>query len=335
MFHECPNTAALLEGTVRRIFAFIFAALILLALGYAAEAEEIPLQAENGVLIVRGVVNARVALRFTIDSASTDVSIPDELFWSLVRAGTIATQDIIDTQSYRLADGSQQYSKRFRIRSLRVGDTEIRDVIGSVAPAKGDLLLGQSFLSKLGSWSIDNERRVLLLNESPNGARPVHAASGARVETATTVGVEPSNHLLSDTLAYLLTGSELAKVRIVDRAKCIVELRSRAWPEAPDLVSIVHLNNVDLDQSGIQVTSDVPKNRVDITLRGESVVDYLARPAFKLGQHEFPDKPAHSASEDVITLYTDESARILRAWDYVFSHGCTGSNVIAERSVHR
>ena len=84
---------------------------------------------------------------------------------------------------------------------------------------------------------------------------------------------------------------------------------------------------MDRTRSSIQAISDVPRNRVDITLRGKSVVDYLARPAFKLGRQEFPERPAHSASEVTITLYSDEVARVRSAWYYIYSslvHGIKG-----------
>ena len=46
---------------------------------------------------------------------------------------------------------------------LRVGDRVLENVIGSVASTKGSLLLGQSFLGRFKSWSIDNGRHALLL----------------------------------------------------------------------------------------------------------------------------------------------------------------------------
>jgi hypothetical protein len=55
-------------------------------------------------------------------------------------------------------------SPTFRIRTLKVGDRIIENVIGAVADIKGSLLLGQSFLGKFNSWSIDNGRQVLLLD---------------------------------------------------------------------------------------------------------------------------------------------------------------------------
>jgi gag-polyprotein putative aspartyl protease len=313
---------------VRRIPAFAITALIVLAHTRVAGADAVPLRAEDGTLVgVPVLINEAIVLSFTIDSAASDVSISSKVFSKLILAGTIKPNDMIDTQSYRLADGNQQRSPRFRFRSLRVGTIEIRDVIGSVAPGEGDLLLGQSFLSKLKSWSIDNESHMLLLNESPNSQRPVSEKSAATVTASSGDGsMQPVDYMFRYMVTYLLTGDDLGNVRIVDRARCIVEVRHHIWPGTPDLVSRIHLNNVDRTRSGIQAVSDVPRNRVDISLRGRSVVDYLARPAFRFGQREMPEAPAHSVSEDTITLYTDEVGRVRSAWDYIYSHGCRGVN---------
>jgi hypothetical protein len=113
---------------------------------------------------------------------------------------------------------------------------------------------------------------------------------------------------------------------MVNGAQCTVEVRHRVWPDAPELVSVVHLNNVDRGLSSIEAFQDVPKNRVDITLRGDTVVDYLTRPAFTHGSQKIPQAPAHSVSEATITLYTDDVNRVRDAWNYVFSHGCKGSD---------
>lgn len=134
----------------------------------AAHAESIPLVHENGTLQVPVVINGKVSLNFMVDSGATDVSIPANIFYSLTRAGTVSSQDFLDKRAYTLADGSTEYAQRFRIRSLRVGNLELQDVIASVMPSAGSLLLGQSFLSRLKSWSIDNERHVLLITASAN-----------------------------------------------------------------------------------------------------------------------------------------------------------------------
>jgi hypothetical protein len=56
----------------------------------------------------------------------------------------IQQSDITGTQKYVLADGSASESVTFLIRSLSVAGKTAENVKGSVAPAKGDLLLGQS-----------------------------------------------------------------------------------------------------------------------------------------------------------------------------------------------
>jgi predicted aspartyl protease len=83
---------------------------------------------------------------------------------TLVRTGTITESDFLGNQTYRLADGSTVPSRRFVIRSLKVGDRVLEDVTGGIAPVAGSLLLGQSFLSRFKSWSIDNQRQALILN---------------------------------------------------------------------------------------------------------------------------------------------------------------------------
>ena len=63
-----------------------------------------------------------------------------------------------------MANGQTVPSQQFVIRSLKVGDRTLENVAGSVAPVEGALLLGQSFLHRFKSWSIDNQKEALVLN---------------------------------------------------------------------------------------------------------------------------------------------------------------------------
>ena len=45
----------------------------------------------------------------------------------------------------------------------KVGDQDIQNVRGSIGDLKGSLLLGQSFLEKFKSWSMDNASHELVL----------------------------------------------------------------------------------------------------------------------------------------------------------------------------
>jgi clan AA aspartic protease (TIGR02281 family) len=159
---------------MRRVIKLPCAALLAtVLLSGAAYAESIPLIHAHGTLQVPVVINDKITLNFTIDSGATDVSIPAAVFAALTRNGAVSPQDLLDKRIYKLADGSGELSQRFRLRSLRVGKLEVRDVIASVGDSGGLLLLGQSFLSRLKSWSIDNERQTLLITESATAQSPL------------------------------------------------------------------------------------------------------------------------------------------------------------------
>jgi hypothetical protein len=124
---------------------------------------EIPLQRQGGTFVVPVKINNALTLNFTIDSGASDVSIPADVVMTLIRLGTITSADFLGKATYRLADGRTIPSTRFVIRNLKVGDREIDNVTGSIADVEGGLLLGQTFLSRFQSWSVDNRRQMLVL----------------------------------------------------------------------------------------------------------------------------------------------------------------------------
>jgi hypothetical protein len=73
-----------------------------------------------------------------------------------------------------MANGSSEPSDRYVLRTLSVGNHIVRDVVANVISVQGDPLLGQSFLSKLPAWTIDNERHALVLQDqtAPSGNAP-------------------------------------------------------------------------------------------------------------------------------------------------------------------
>lgn len=123
----------------------------------------VPMLQEGGVYKVPVLINNNITLNFVVDSGAADVSIPADVVTTLMRAGTITQSDFIGARTYALADGSTTSSPTFRIRSLKVGDIVLNDVLGSVANMQGYLLLGQSFLGRFKSWSIDNTNHRLVL----------------------------------------------------------------------------------------------------------------------------------------------------------------------------
>jgi hypothetical protein len=106
----------------------------------------IPMVSNGGTFAVPVTINNQLTLKFVVDSGASDVSIPADVVMTLVRTGTITESDFLGNQTYRMADGSTVPSRRFVIRSLKVGDRVLEDVTAGIAPVAGSLLLGQSFL---------------------------------------------------------------------------------------------------------------------------------------------------------------------------------------------
>jgi tetratricopeptide (TPR) repeat protein len=123
----------------------------------------VPMVQSGGTFAVPVTINNQLTLKFVVDSGASDVSIPADVVLTLVRTETITDADFLGKQTYTMADGSTVPSQRFMIRSLKVGDKTLENVVGSIAPVAGSLLLGQSFLSRFNSWSIDNQRQALIL----------------------------------------------------------------------------------------------------------------------------------------------------------------------------
>ena len=138
---------------------------------------EVSLEFTHGIYVVPVLVNGILPLKFTVDSGAADVSLPADVFLTLIRTGTITNDDYIGTQKYRLADGSIVDSDRFYVHELKVGNQILRNIGASVQKVTSTPLLGQTFLSKFASWSMDNERHVLSLRVRGGPAMPGTAVS--------------------------------------------------------------------------------------------------------------------------------------------------------------
>jgi predicted aspartyl protease len=125
--------------------------------------ESVAMERGGGVYVVPLRFNGAITLNAIIDSGAADVSIPADIVSTLIRTKTLSDQDFLGVQTYVLADGTKVPSPRFLIRSLRVGNKTLENVTASIAPVNADILLGQSFLGRFKSWSVDNDRHVLIL----------------------------------------------------------------------------------------------------------------------------------------------------------------------------
>jgi clan AA aspartic protease (TIGR02281 family) len=133
------------------------------AIGPQAQ-EIIPIEAHGGAYVVPVLINGVLTLNFLVDSGAADVSIPAEAAATLQRLGTLSGNDLLGMKTYVLADGSRVPSEIYKIASLKVGGRVMENVTVRVTSEKSGPLLGQSFLNRLNSWSLDNNRRVLIIN---------------------------------------------------------------------------------------------------------------------------------------------------------------------------
>src|SRR5262245_55291352 len=138
----------------------------------ASAAGEIPLRRDGGVYEVSVTIDHWLVRPFIVDSGAADVQVSADVFLLLYPRGAPSPR-FLPGGSYRLGDGRVVRSRRFLIRSLRIGNYEFPDVEASIGEVGAPLLLGQKVLARLGAWSIDNRRSMLVLGDrGPEGPGP-------------------------------------------------------------------------------------------------------------------------------------------------------------------
>ncbi len=129
----------------------------------ALPGKEIPLAKNRGVYELPVTLNGVLTLNFILDTGASEVNIPANIASKLLKTGTIGQDDLLPGRTYQSADGRFVNSSRVIIREMDLGGVKVRGVPASVGPEAGSLLLGQSFLKRLKSWSLDNKRNVLVI----------------------------------------------------------------------------------------------------------------------------------------------------------------------------
>jgi predicted aspartyl protease len=94
----------------------------------------------DGVYLVPIRINDTITLDAIVDSGASDVSIPADVVFTLMRSKTISSEDFMGTQTYTLADGSKVPSQRFQIKSLKVGNKTLENVMASIVPASSNFV---------------------------------------------------------------------------------------------------------------------------------------------------------------------------------------------------
>jgi clan AA aspartic protease (TIGR02281 family) len=134
----------------------------LLGFTMPASAEEVSMKADGGVMTVPAVLNEAVTLDFVVDSGASTVCITPDILLVLIKSGSVLPEHLGQEKEFTLADGSSATAQTVTLKSVRVGSVLIENVEAAVSPnLDGSLLLGQSYLGKLKTWSVDNSAGVL------------------------------------------------------------------------------------------------------------------------------------------------------------------------------
>ena len=126
--------------------------------------EEVALQAKGRSFYLPVRINGTITIPFLLDTGAEGLALPSDVASTLVRAGVLQQRDMLGKGIGVLADGSEQRMPRVLLREIQVGKQTVRDVPAMVNPSAGDPLLGQAFLSRFGSVTIDYRRSTLILN---------------------------------------------------------------------------------------------------------------------------------------------------------------------------
>ena len=107
-------------------------------------------------------INKVLKISFIFDSGASEVSITPDVALTLIRTGTIDSNDWLEGATYKFADGSVAKSTRFRIKSLRIGNYLLKNVSASISNSlEAPMLLGQNAISQLGKITIDYKSHTL------------------------------------------------------------------------------------------------------------------------------------------------------------------------------
>jgi clan AA aspartic protease (TIGR02281 family) len=229
-----------MHNEILRIIGVAFFCIFFVVLHHLA-AETIQLERQGGTYTVPVQINGAMTLPFMLDTGSSAVAIPEDVFLTLTRTGTVNMSDFVGSGTVVLADGSEQASRRYVLHEVRVGDHVVKNVIASVISVKGDPLLGQSFLSKLPGWSIDNQKQVLVLGDigTPQAQRQNDGPpswNGAASPTQTAIARHAASTFDATFRRSGMTGVNIRLAKCYERA---VQLRSETEVESCAVLGVI------------------------------------------------------------------------------------------------
>jgi clan AA aspartic protease (TIGR02281 family) len=128
----------------------------------------INLEKSGGVYHIPCRVNG-LELKFVFDTGASDVSLSLSEALFMLKNGHLAEDDFIGKENYQIASGAIEEGYVVNLRRIEIGGKLLTNVRASISKnIEAPLLLGQSALSKLGTFQFDYATNTLILMGNPN-----------------------------------------------------------------------------------------------------------------------------------------------------------------------
>lgn len=123
----------------------------------------ISLDSVGGVFQIECVIND-MPLKFVFDTGASDLTISMAEFIVMRKQGLITDEEIIGERQYMDASGKVSSAKIINIKSVKIGNIEVKDVQCSIMDnPMAPLLFGIGVIRKFGSFSMDIDKRQIKL----------------------------------------------------------------------------------------------------------------------------------------------------------------------------
>lgn len=170
------SNSKMILGCFLKSIAFHRKALFVMYMGLltsvASAQTTINMEKIGGVHMVPCKVNG-ISLRFILDTGASDVSISLTEAGFLFKNGLLKESDFIGTEYYQTANGEIIEGMKVILREIEFAGVVIKNVVASVTLTdEAPLLLGQSVLSRIGTYQIDPVKHTFTISRKTAPSTP-------------------------------------------------------------------------------------------------------------------------------------------------------------------
>lgn len=143
---------------------------------FANADEKIKMNYEHGVYTIPCEVNG-LKLQFVFDTGAADVNLSIIEAAFMLKNGYIKESDFAGSKRYSMANGDVEENDIVILREIKIGSIVLKDVKACISSKlTASLLLGQSAIRKLGSYTVDGNYLILKSSEQPSSGTNYYAS---------------------------------------------------------------------------------------------------------------------------------------------------------------